>query len=1028
MLYQPTNVIPSILSGEGAGVVDVNDDYAISWIVNGDSPLERFRVTIYEAADLTSPVYDDALDIPSPYFYGTDAKGNKVPFLTDKDHYQLGENTPGMVKWSDMGLANGKEYVLFLRQKWATGWNEQTAGSAFITRAKPVLGISTGDFELVPPPDLKKTHASFTGSYSQAQGDGIEWVRWNVLQEVSAGVYESVYDTGIIQTSVLAFEYTGFDSETGGKAYRLEMTVHTSSGVTASATRDFTVEYPVTEASEFEAKCGGENSVLLSMPAGTDIPGVCTPVGDYTITDDVLHLNAGAKIEWDTVNGDPMDFDAPYDIQTRVERLPGYSHGKDFGYSAYLSDARVIASDPDGKFFLASDGKKVHYFSIDTDGNITYKGSDGNDYGLTGRVKAIAVIKKNATDYSAYVGGTFTNALVKVDFTSAFSSWTTTPVSPWTYGNVEQLIPYIGDDTVLAITDYNAYRIVRIKNGAFDMRRSGMEPGGACLLGNGADDKMVAVYFAGNPDVAYFLPNLTYYPYDSSCYKFTAPVNETIAGIVYAGGKFRIFAYTRQNVAGTYHYGKIYSFTPNGITVTQEAGSQPFISSYHSTAVDLQIDGVVYNSALNQGFVYGTMRDHGQDVKAAHAVGFNAVGGNIHVSGYVDVPQSTFNSFQNVSVGNAGNSIAVIASDDLGTNFAPHKANKAFNPVVLYNAGTPPVVSFDLMVDPGLGVIVPNLLWYVNVIRAVLYTPLTIFIQPYNDSASVSLTYNENTFTTVYSQPFTFDPIAKVAITEEQDSVYVYIQKHSGSAPEDVPVANFDTLFYAGWYDGLNAGTISSGSLNYRTLYRKYGDQLTKVGAFPLTVTKVYDYSVRAQQEYSYRLQYLSVNAGAESKIIYKSEPFKGIFNSFTLIEAEPDPDNENTYLALRVWLFGNNINAGSVSNNNKPNFLSNFTKFPTKQHDSQLHHSGKLQALLKNFTAGVYADSYADADELFDLSHTEHDLFLKDMKGNFWKIAISDAITATVNTKTGVQETTVEIPWVEIADASDLSVIRTEA
>ena len=48
MLYQPTNVYPSLTGALGNGVVDANNNLTVSWQVNGNSALQMFSITIYK--------------------------------------------------------------------------------------------------------------------------------------------------------------------------------------------------------------------------------------------------------------------------------------------------------------------------------------------------------------------------------------------------------------------------------------------------------------------------------------------------------------------------------------------------------------------------------------------------------------------------------------------------------------------------------------------------------------------------------------------------------------------------------------------------------------------------------------------------------------------------------------------------------------------------------------------------------------------------------------------------------------------
>nr|DAF90882.1 MAG TPA: hypothetical protein [Siphoviridae sp. ctnMR5] len=148
-------------------------------------------------------------------------------------------------------------------------------------------------------------------------------------------------------------------------------------------------------------------------------------------------------------------------------------------------------------------------------------------------------------------------------------------------------------------------------------------------------------------------------------------------------------------------------------------------------------------------------------------------------------------------------------------------------------------------------------------------------------------------------------------------------------------------------------------------------------------------------------------------------------FNSYFLYEATQDEIYPNVYHVLRYWRFGNNISAGTVTNNNSPSFQLNFTRYRTKQPTTLCAKSGTLQALLSNVSNGAYNDTATQMEELFKASLSKNTFFLKDMKGNLYMVAISKPISQTINTKALVQQVTISLSWEEIGDATDVSLIQ---
>ena len=156
------------------------------------------------------------------------------------------------------------------------------------------------------------------------------------------------------------------------------------------------------------------------------------------------------------------------------------------------------------------------------------------------------------------------------------------------------------------------------------------------------------------------------------------------------------------------------------------------------------------------------------------------------------------------------------------------------------------------------------------------------------------------------------------------------------------------------------------------------------------------------------------------------TETFCKQFSAFTLIEATEDPEFPDVYHALNVWRFANNISNWNVSNNNSPGMLQNFTKYPYRQPSSQLYKSGTLQCLLSNAKNGIYRDSAEQMELLFAISESTNTFFLRDIKGNLYMVHTNGPITQTMSTSSARNEVTISLPWVEVGDASNVSIIQT--
>ena len=122
------------------------------------------------------------------------------------------------------------------------------------------------------------------------------------------------------------------------------------------------------------------------------------------------------------------------------------------------------------------------------------------------------------------------------------------------------------------------------------------------------------------------------------------------------------------------------------------------------------------------------------------------------------------------------------------------------------------------------------------------------------------------------------------------------------------------------------------------------------------------------------------------------------------------------------------NVTSGNISNNNKPSVLENFTQYPTVQRAPANYKSGTLSGYLGGLDqAHNYCDTRQMRDALYAISNTENTLFLKNRKGDLWKIAVSDAISVQTQDNTRQQAQIAAVPWVEVGDAEDVQIYITQ-
>ena len=237
MLFEPSNISPDQING--TGTVDITQGLTVSWQVNGDSAMSHYRIRIFQNDAASTQLYDTGkTSVGSTPFWGVDYAGNVQYFSV----------TIPAATLSSAGMSNGNEYKLRIGQ-WAQGnssgfWNR--TASVFITRSAPTLAITT-----IPSPLTSKAH-SFTATYSQAQGDGIRWVQWEISE--SGNESDPFVNTGpIYGTGELQVDYDGFLT---GTTYTIRCTVETANGIdVTTGWVDFPVSYSVDPAEGNVSAC-----------------------------------------------------------------------------------------------------------------------------------------------------------------------------------------------------------------------------------------------------------------------------------------------------------------------------------------------------------------------------------------------------------------------------------------------------------------------------------------------------------------------------------------------------------------------------------------------------------------------------------------------------------------------------------------------------------------------------------------------------------------------------------------------------
>jgi hypothetical protein len=295
-LFAPTHVLPSALSGYGSGVIDATQNLTVQWAVNGNVPMTAYQIVIYQNTAASTQMFTTGMVTLTTPFSGKDAEGNDTYFsATPITADQLA--TAGIVN----GYSSG--YKLIITQWWnASSSIAQPSASPFITRATPALSIAA-----YPNPIASNTY-TFTGSYSQAQGDAINFVRWQFADATDTG--NPIIDTGEMQTSVLSFSYDGLFSDTD---YAIRLMVQTENGVNAdTGWQTVHVSYVTRRIGGVVDVCQARSrsATAVSWTSVFSVLGVAN--GSYSISNGEVQLPQDSSIAWSEVNGDAMKFSYPW--------------------------------------------------------------------------------------------------------------------------------------------------------------------------------------------------------------------------------------------------------------------------------------------------------------------------------------------------------------------------------------------------------------------------------------------------------------------------------------------------------------------------------------------------------------------------------------------------------------------------------------------------------------------------------------------------------------------------------------------
>lgn len=1012
-LYQPSNITPSTFAGIGGGIVDVNDNVSISWQVNGNSAMTRFDIQIL--TNETTPQTVHTFSVSSLSFYGTDKDGNPVFYKYE----------PSGITWSSVGLSNGEEYKMIITQYWSeNGVSKsvvQNSASVFQTRAQPVVSISPGSSTLT------SVTQTFTGSYSQAQGDSIAWARW--ILSVDGEVLD---DTGTVYTPVLSYSYDGLFS---GKTYSLSLTVETENGVEATATGSYPVSYTSPSAlGNLDIQCNTDDSVSLQWMKAVDIPGVeTTPVSNSDI------------ITWDQVNEEQMVFTAPNQIawKGQIKGSSSYSATMPSSFALWelVKMYKEIQYDNETVSVAAKDFERDA--SKDPTISRTITPSAGS------HVVKDEYMAVTSTTYSPYTSALNIAGTVKatLQFTASRPLNTNNPVSlaqPGGQGYVQRFINFLPNTLPDPLPSYTMRTVLD------DTRKCYWDVVTITMVGRIQDyNKPFGMYVTFHYD--YYEGSVIEYPagteegcrdyklVSSDCYavkfdgetdlvrisfaaKTISPVSITYSYVRnYVGNQAYVATITTDSAYTGIETAEVLSTTAPGGAVAQDPGGKSRYKvtfyadtpgSYTATVKLGHLVEVIgaesyrwkYQIGTTATIVVSSIVPSGNFSKIDVVV----LGTDVYLYIYNDTPttsESISYSYLKMDQHPFTNIFAWQEGADALTGWVSIGGTLADKIVMQKPVGTT-ITEVSLADYPSA------FKAYINVL------PTKISIKLW-DSADTYL----GVLTAILPNTYTQGDIQLVQVeTYNRDVDFITVNSNlNADLSEPMWMATTEMLWLP-TNANLQAGTIEGVTASTASVYRKEGTKLFPLGTYDLSdITTLRDYAVRSNHEMSYVLYYIS--NGAYSAAV-ESATFCKRFKQYTLTEAQKNSDG--TYTALKTWRFANNIEASAVGNNNSPATMANFTRYPMWQPSEQSPRSGTLSALVGRFVQGTYSGETSEQmQELYNISHSQNTFFLRDMKGNMYMVKPNGAISQKINDKSGLLEMTISFPWVEVGDASKAVILK---
>ena len=1077
MLFQPSNIYPSTLSGIGAGTVDVTQGLNVSWQVNGDTPMTAYQIKIYQNDTASTLKYDSGSVSVSPAFETHDRYGNPTFYTVLLSAATL----------STAGIVNGYQYgyKMLITQWWGVSdYVEQTSASVFITRSLPTISI-----DAIPNP-VTSSSLTITATYAQAQGDPISTVDW--VFALAGSESNPIKNTGAVNTQVLSFDADGLIN---GNTYSIMCTVVTANGMEASTGFvQFTVSYSSSSLGiNYQlAQLKNSSSVYLSWDdLGSNI--LSYPYTDTTKTTNGITFTVNG--EGDVVVTGTATADAYFTIAQGTLSQLGITAGQKFIVTSGYSGAKIVVTETNSSNVVVSTitgNDPLQYIATSTTNTLKFSIviPSGASFGTSQQLQPMIAIEdkivalndvsvtmqpiQDLHGYSApWPAGGGKNKFGCADGVYAIGSTRTVEVANgvWAY----KVNVHATSSTFLPVPAVSAMNIPKLAAGTYTFS----------LASNAIESAVVATATL----------NLSDGQAITNGNSFTVSTEASVVSITTQSiGEYELGTYTCyiQIESGTsatswQPYSNIcpisgrtgLSVYRTGVNVWDE---QWELGSYN---VNTGVPGAS-NSQIRCKNKIKVVPNTTYYIKATNTLWILEYDADdIYLNKYTFKMNQVFTTSANTQYIRfyALSTYGTTYNHDISINYPSTDHDyHAYNgntyaidwtsPAGTVYGGTLNVVTGELVVDRGRVNVSSSWYWYKSGSYSGGFYATIENAGTGQKTNTPFICSHAKTATSIsqYVQGTCFcDGSINIRIMDGSDTVqdwkdYINAQITAGTpiqicyelatpltyqlTPQEVATlvgqnnvwSTGDSASVTYTKDTGSQATLSGAIVTFSdsnavliptpqyipgitgiSIYRYLQGESALQHVYDLATgaTSILDYYAPSQMQVSY----LIVAHSGIGDLFLQTTKFTPTFWFFSILLC--DTDSNGDYHVSKEYIFKYGVETGAVSNNNDPTIQKNFTPYPNRQPISTLYKTGKISGYIgKTNNLNRYSDTISLQNAIYEISTSTLTKFIKTRKGDILMVDTASSIQMQTEDNTVEQALKATIDWVEVGDAEQVSIV----